>query len=72
MRHANYGMRAEISKLEKDAYTRATKDLERGCAYLIGGKLRKEYHVVRMKAMKQDLEATKIKTEREIAGLIFK
>jgi len=69
MRHANYGMRAEISKLEKDAYTRATKDLERGCAYLIGGKLRKEYHVVRMKAMKQDLEATKIKTEREIAVL---
>jgi len=69
MRQANYGMRAEISKLEKDAYTKATKDLERGCAYLVGGKMRRENHAVRMNAIKRDLEATKVKTEHQIAVL---
>ena len=67
-RQANYGMRAEISKLEKDAYTKATQDLERGCAYQVGGKLRRENHAVRMDAIKRDLEATKVKTEHQIAG----
>jgi len=68
-RQANYGMRAEISKLEKDAYTKATQDLERGCAYQVGGKLRRENHAVRMDAIKRDLEATKVKTEHQIAVL---